>query len=153
LCSTNPKVTIWQKKKFDKYLTILSTMVQSKLNARREKKANKASKICTDLGKGDVPLVRKFIAKEEKKVTSAIHRNIESIMASRVMHGGGVLRIVKAPKDVQGYDKSMLLSVLNYYVLCFWLRLFYLSNFTSCGTTLSLVHDCHEQVPQVWAKK
>lgn len=43
----------------------------------------------------------RMVAKNERKVTSAITKNIEEIMAARHVHAGGHLRMLKKPKTEQ----------------------------------------------------
>eukprot|EP00472_Partenskyella_glossopodia_P014860 CAMPEP_0197515438 /NCGR_PEP_ID=MMETSP1318-20131121/575_1 /TAXON_ID=552666 /ORGANISM="Partenskyella glossopodia, Strain RCC365" /LENGTH=134 /DNA_ID=CAMNT_0043063813 /DNA_START=18 /DNA_END=422 /DNA_ORIENTATION=+ len=56
------------------------------------------------LPKRGVSVVKK--SKHERKVSTAINKNIEEIMASRFISEGGRLCVVATPKNVQGFVKS-----------------------------------------------
>eukprot|EP00467_Chlorarachnion_reptans_P024961 CAMPEP_0114495782 /NCGR_PEP_ID=MMETSP0109-20121206/5407_1 /TAXON_ID=29199 /ORGANISM="Chlorarachnion reptans, Strain CCCM449" /LENGTH=133 /DNA_ID=CAMNT_0001672985 /DNA_START=81 /DNA_END=482 /DNA_ORIENTATION=+ len=50
--------------------------------------------------------VVKYKSKKDKKISVAINRNIEEIMASRFISEGGRLNVVNTPKNVSGFVKS-----------------------------------------------
>lgn len=84
-------------------------MVQiTKTKLKREPmglKTTRTTKVRYTDGRKGAP-VKKKVTAEYKKVSAAIHGNIESIMTARVKHAGGHLSILKPPSDVYEYAKG-----------------------------------------------
>ena len=76
--------------------------------SRKNKEARKKKSFSNDSKsrKAAPKKKKKNIDKVDKKLTGAINRNIEALMAARCIHEGKRLKVVERPRDVQSLLKQ-----------------------------------------------